>query len=63
MVACCSELILSELISDSLNLIKGEVGIATAGMEKLRKVNNREEAIIRYTRVVSVRVCDGLCVV
>ena len=40
------------MISDSLNLIKNRVGIAT-GLGTIRKINNREGKISRYSRVAS----------
>ena len=42
LVARCSELLLLELISDSLNLIKeGGVGITTGGLKNFEKIKLR----------------------
>ena len=45
LVAHCSELILRELISDSLNLIGGWNN--NWGLENFQKINNREETSIQ----------------
>ena len=51
LVVRCSELTLCELIADYSNFNNWGVGITTGVLEKIQKINERERAIIQYSRV------------